>query len=173
MKLVDVARASLAELLGDYEIYLAERGVVPWSAATREHQVVTGMNPAGFEYTRDVMHDYWTYFQRERKAFEPWLDSEDPVVVANAMLIMIRRTMAMLSRQMQVLGEVFLQDGGFRERLHQGRVEARAGEAAPACPECGKPMQKRTARAGQNAGQEFWGCSGYSQCRGIRRGEGG
>ncbi|MDT8389357.1 MAG: hypothetical protein RRC34_02495 [Lentisphaeria bacterium] len=32
IKLTDVARASLAELLGDFEIYLAEHGELPWSA---------------------------------------------------------------------------------------------------------------------------------------------
>ena len=173
MKLMDVARASLAELLGDYEIYLAERGMVPWSASAQEYQAVTHLNPATFAYTRDVMHDYWSYFQQERKAFDPWIESEDPVVVANSMLILIRRTMAMLGSQLQALGEAFLQEGGFRERLHQGRVEARAGGEtavdAPSCPECGKLMQKRMARAGLNAGQEFWGCSGYPQCKGIRK----
>ena len=34
------------------------------------------------------------------------------------MIILIRRTMAMLGSQMQHQGAVFLNDGGFRERLH-------------------------------------------------------
>jgi restriction system protein len=28
-------------------------------------------------------------------------------------------------------------------------------------------MVQRTARSGQNAGNVFWGCSNYPQCRGI------
>ena len=39
---------------------------------------------------------------------------------------------------------------------------------APSCPHCAKPMARRTARRGVNAGAEFWGCTGYPACRGTR-----
>jgi len=39
---------------------------------------------------------------------------------------------------------------------------------APGCPKCGKPMRQRTARTGPHAGQPFWGCTGYPDCKGIR-----
>jgi len=37
----------------------------------------------------------------------------------------------------------------------------------PECPTCGKQMVLRRAKTGKNAGQEFWGCSGFPQCRGT------
>jgi restriction system protein len=37
----------------------------------------------------------------------------------------------------------------------------------PNCPKCGAEMKKRVARQGSNAGNEFWGCSGYPACKGI------
>lgn len=37
----------------------------------------------------------------------------------------------------------------------------------PLCPKCGEPMIRRKATRGDNAGQEFWGCSKYPKCRGI------
>jgi ssDNA-binding Zn-finger/Zn-ribbon topoisomerase 1 len=37
----------------------------------------------------------------------------------------------------------------------------------PACPLCGRKMTLRTARRGNNAGSQFWGCTGYPKCRGI------
>ena len=40
-------------------------------------------------------------------------------------------------------------------------------EPAPNCPKCDRPMVRRTARQGANAGREFWGCSEYPRCRGI------
>jgi len=43
-----------------------------------------------------------------------------------------------------------------------------AETAAPACPQCGKPMVQRIARRGSNAGSRFWGCSAYPACKGIR-----
>ncbi len=39
---------------------------------------------------------------------------------------------------------------------------------APPCPACGGKMVLRTARKGNNAGQQFWGCSGFPKCRGTR-----
>jgi restriction system protein len=39
---------------------------------------------------------------------------------------------------------------------------------APACPHCRKTMVIRVARTGANAGGNFWGCSDYPKCRGIR-----
>ncbi|MGD8950795.1 MAG: DUF2034 domain-containing protein [Desulfobacterales bacterium] len=37
----------------------------------------------------------------------------------------------------------------------------------PTCPKCGSEMKLRIARKGKHAGQEFWGCSNYPDCRGI------
>ena len=39
----------------------------------------------------------------------------------------------------------------------------------PICPQCGSGMVKRTARKGGNAGGEFWGCSKFPTCKGVRQ----
>jgi restriction system protein len=56
-------------------------------------------------------------------------------------------------------------------RAVQGSSEAVvAAKVKPAvihCPKCSSPMVKRVAKRGQNAGNEFWGCSQYPKCRGI------
>ena len=41
--------------------------------------------------------------------------------------------------------------------------------SVPGCPACSKPMVKRTAKRGANAGEECWGCSAYPACRGTRQ----
>jgi restriction system protein len=41
------------------------------------------------------------------------------------------------------------------------------GRAAPVCPRCGVAMVTRVARRGQHAGQPFWGCPNFPQCREI------
>ena len=38
----------------------------------------------------------------------------------------------------------------------------------PTCPICSKSMVKRLAKRGANAGREFWGCTGYPACKGIK-----
>lgn len=45
---------------------------------------------------------------------------------------------------------------------------ALASGAAPACPLCSKAMVRRVAKKGSNAGQTFWGCTGYPACKGTR-----
>lgn len=40
--------------------------------------------------------------------------------------------------------------------------------ASPPCPVCGSAMLKRTAKKGAMAGNQFWGCSNYPSCKGIR-----
>lgn len=37
------------------------------------------------------------------------------------------------------------------------------------CPRCGSRMVRRTARKGRRAGNQFWGCSRYPNCKGTRQ----
>jgi len=77
-------------------------------------------------------------------------------------------TTNMLNHQMEKQGDTFREEGGFREQLTTLRVETRAvQEQAPNCPDCGKPMTRRKARTGKNAGNPFWGCTAYPDCKGT------
>jgi len=40
-------------------------------------------------------------------------------------------------------------------------------EIEPLCPICSQKMILRTAKKGKNAGNTFWGCSQYPNCRGV------
>lgn len=54
----------------------------------------------------------------------------------------------------------------------QAAAVAPAGSPAsaqPGCPKCGCGMVRRIARTGNNAGGEFWGCSTFPACRGVRQ----
>lgn len=172
IKLTDVARASLAELVGDYEMYLADKEVIPWGRDNPERIKFGSIWLPEFEYAGDALHDYWIYFHRIKPVFDPWLESEDGTVVASAMIVLIQRCMSMLTKQISKQGETFIEQGGFRERMSTVRLEERdkrkSDPNAPLCPECGKPMRKRTARSGAKSGQTFWGCSGYPACKATR-----
>lgn len=169
IKLNDVARASLAELLGDYEMFLADRECLPWPQDHPDRVALSGLPLPQFEYTEDTLHDYWAFFHEARQPFSRWLDSDDPTVVANAMLLLILKAMAMISGQLRRQGEDFVEEGGFRERMHQCRAAARdAADPGPPCPECGRAMRRRISRSGQRAGQPFWGCADYPKCTGTR-----
>ncbi len=93
----------------------------------------------------------------------------DSWIMANVLLILIARVINMLNHQMEAQGEIFKEEGGFREKLSGIRVDSRAKqEGAPVCPDCGKSMTRRTAKSGKNSGKVFWGCTGYPDCKGVR-----
>jgi four helix bundle suffix protein len=162
IKLTDVAKASLAELLGDLEDYLASRGEVPWSIKAAEHRAISAIRLEPFAYTEDVLHDYWEYLLREKRKFDPWLEHQDASVVANALIVLVQRTLALLGKQLQAQETAFLESGGVRERMAVARAAARQADG-PACPLCGKPMRRRRSKQG-----DFWGCTAYPNCRGSR-----
>jgi len=114
----------------------------------------------------DVVHKSAKHALEQRKHYAEWLDSGNAVVVANAMLLIIGRTLNMLKSQIAAQGKAFEETGGFSERLMNRRVEVRdqqKHEGAPECPKCGKTMRRR-----QSAKGDFWGCSGYPDCRGTK-----
>ncbi len=46
-------------------------------------------------------------------------------------------------------------------------VAAAQTNESPCCPKCGSEMILRTAKSGTNAGNKFWGCSNYPNCKGV------
>ena len=96
-------------------------------------------------------------------------DARAGVCFANAMLILIGRSLNMLGKLMSQLGEEFRREGGFSERMTAARVEAKreqrqaVDEDAPKCRLCGGPMKLRHGARG-----DFWGCMAYPTCRGTR-----
>jgi len=167
MKLTDVARASLSELRGDYEIFILDRGELPWSVHSPEATAINGISLDPPTFTDDLAHESAKHALEQRRKYARWLDAQDPLVVANAMLIIIGRAMSMLKSQIAAQGEAFEATGGFSERLTARRIQAREeqlnAEPAPECPRCGKPMRRRKSAKG-----DFWGCAGFPECKGTR-----
>jgi restriction system protein len=164
MKLTDVARASLGELRGDYEIFILDREQLPWSAHSPDAKAVNAISLDPAPFTDDMVHESAKHALVQRKKYARWLDSNNAVVVANAMLIIIGRALNMLKSQIEAQGKAFEQTGGFSERLVAKRIEARdkARGPVPNCPLCNKPMRQRTSSKGA-----FWGCSAFPGCKGT------
>jgi len=164
IKLTDVAKASLSELQGDFEDHLVQRGKVPWSIHDENHKAVSAIMLDEFAYSDDLLHDYWVYLLKEKKKFDPWLSDGDDITAANALIVLIQRTTGLLGRQLNRLERDFVAKGGIKEKMYQARVESRNDPDAPTCPQCDKPMRKRSSSRG-----EFWGCSAYPECKGTRQ----
>ena len=112
LKLIGVARASLEELLLDYEDFLRQRGLPLWG---KNHPGALEIRELGYLDNRS----YTTY----RSYFE----EAPPEVAANAALCLIHQTNYLLDRLLRSLEQAFLEQGGFTERLYRARTAYRDG----------------------------------------------
>ncbi len=169
MKLTDVARASLAELSGDYLNFLLRNNKVPWSIKSEEYKKVADVTLDKPAYKEDVQHLSSLHILAQKRKFDTCFLSNDKDIVCNCLIILRNRLISMLNKQIAKQIEVFKQEGGFTESLTADRLATRAQqskeEGAPLCPLCGSVMMKRTIKKGANLGSMFWGCSKYPKCR--------
>jgi four helix bundle suffix protein len=110
LKLTNVARASLEELLADYRDFLRVRGVQEW--------------PLGHAYVRrlrELIRTPGASYETFRKGIE----NPDPVIAANVIIGLIRVASTLLDRQLRNLEEAFVKEGGLRERMTRARLEER------------------------------------------------
>ncbi len=106
LKLVSVARASLEELLLDYEDYLRQAGLASWPK-----------NDERSRRARDLA------YREERSYLNTYRVGivHSPEVAANMMVCLIHQTNYLLDRQLLSLEKRFLEQGGFTERLYDAR----------------------------------------------------
>jgi four helix bundle suffix protein len=174
LRLVNMARASLEELLLDYEDFLRQRKLRAWGKNDDE---ALNVRAVGKQWDRPGLDPADPTAQWN--AYAHWLEHADPAVVANALICLIHQTNYLLDQQISALERDFVQEGGYSEQLAAARMAERQkqtqtgahglGHQAPNCPLCGKPLALRTARKGPRAGSQFWGCSGYPERKGTRQ----
>ena len=109
LKLVGIARASLEELLLDYQDFLRQHGLGLWE---KSHPTAQEVRKLVYRSNRS----YMTYKN---------LVESDPATSANALVCLIHQTNFLLDRQLSQLEQRFLKEGGFTEKLYQARNQAR------------------------------------------------
>ncbi|MFY7817933.1 MAG: four helix bundle suffix domain-containing protein [Akkermansiaceae bacterium] len=183
LRLVNVARASLEELLLDYEDYLRHRRLPQWDMESPEAQAIRVV-PGQFkkdQTNQSNATDLTDLTDAQRwELYSPWLDHKDPAIRANALICLIHQANYLLDRQIASLEAAFIDEGGYSEQLATARLQKRKQDQSdqsdqsdqqkskpPLCPTCSSLMSLRTAKTGKNAGQSFWGCTNYPNCKGT------
>ena len=110
VKLTNVARASLEELLADYRDFLRARGLAEWS---RDHPYTQRLR----DLNRQPNASY--------KTFRKGIEHTDPGISANVIAGLIKVTTYLLDQQIRSLEQDFLEHGGLRERMTRTRIERR------------------------------------------------
>jgi four helix bundle suffix protein len=110
IKLTNVGRASLEELLDDYKDYLRARDLPLWDKDSKEAQYVRRLG-------RKMPQTYELY--RE------FVETRPPEVIANIAICLIHQANYLIDQQLRRLEKDFLEQGGLRERMTRARLAYR------------------------------------------------
>ena len=109
IKLLNVAKASLQELLEDYKDYLRVRGLQLWSESSEKHEQAR---------RACASHNDSEYYQRAIK-------ERSDETIANIAIILIRQTDYLLKRYFDSVKQNFLENGGVKEEMTRARIQWR------------------------------------------------
>ena len=107
LKLIGVARASLEELLLDYQDFLRQKGLSLWG---KEHEQALAV--------RKIAHS-------KDRSYKTYVEASPPETAANTLICLIHQANYLLDQLLRQLEKQFLEEGGFTERLYQARSQAR------------------------------------------------
>jgi restriction system protein len=110
LKLIGVARASLEELLLDYQDFLRQRDLLLWG---KDHPEAQAIRKMAWKENRS----YATY--------KSYVEASPPEVAANAIICLIHQANYLLDQLLRQLEKQFLDEGGFTERLYKACTQAR------------------------------------------------
>jgi four helix bundle suffix protein len=110
IKLTNVARASLEELLIDYEDYLRINNLKKWKRTDKLSLRFDELNKTpGANYN----------------TFKKAIEHENPEISANVMCCLINVTSYLLGKQLTALEQAFINEGGLKERMTKARMNKR------------------------------------------------
>jgi hypothetical protein len=92
IKLMNVARASLEELLEDYRDFLRTRGLRLWEKDSKEARFVRKLGSS-----KDTSYE----------TYRTYIETRPPEVVANIIICLIHQTNFLLDRQIRQLEQAF------------------------------------------------------------------
>ena len=127
LKLTGVARASLEELLLDYEDFLRQRGLRIWAKDSPEALAVRGKYRSDKSDPSDRSDPSDPSDPSDRS--DPYrIATASAEVAANTLICLINQASYLLGRQLQKLEQSFLDEGGFTERLYRERQARRRNQ---------------------------------------------
>ena len=116
IKLTNVARASLEELLDDYLDFLRLRDLSIWQKDSKEARFVRQLG------------------RREPQTYEiyrEFVETRPPEVVANIVICLIHQANYLIDQQLLRLEKDFVEQGGLRERMTRARLAHRNQQGPP------------------------------------------
>lgn len=123
LRLVNVARASLEELLLDYEDFIRHRRGTQWGKddpQAKAVRIVASRHKAEWPTLTD---------EQRYKLYTQWLEHADPFIRANALICIIHQANYLLDQQIDALEKQFVEEGGYSEQLAAKRLQHRSDQS--------------------------------------------
>ncbi len=114
IKLTNVAKASLEELLDDYEDYLRVRGLQQWGQLHPRYDAMRQ-----YARSKQIQKDYASQIQK--------MNDEE---IANLSITLIHQASYMLQRLLETMQGRFVKEGGIKERMLHARLDYRNNQSA-------------------------------------------
>ena len=137
IKLTNVARASLEELLEDYRDFLRTRQAEEWNKDSKEALFVRQLASGKIRAVKGTQATHGAQEPTPKKAsraspaspitydtFRPF-ENRPAEVRANIIIGLIRQTTYLLDQQIRKLEQDFMKEGGLRERMSHARIRVR------------------------------------------------
>ena len=119
IKLINVARASLEELLIDYQDFLRVRDFSLWDKNSKEALFIRKLGSQPSESFKD---------------YRDFLETRPAEVIANIAICLIHQANYLLDQQLRRLESDFVKTGGLRERMTKARLQHRNHTQPPNPP---------------------------------------
>lgn len=116
LKLVGVARASLEELLLDFQDFLRQKGLPLWA---KEHAKAKEIRALAYRSDRSY------------SSYKTYLEENTSEIAANTAICLIHQANYLLDQQLRKLEKQFLEEGGLTERLYRVRSQTRNERKKP------------------------------------------
>ncbi|MEA2011876.1 MAG: four helix bundle suffix domain-containing protein [Verrucomicrobiota bacterium] len=127
LKLTNVARASLDELLEDYHDYLRVSKLVLWDKNCDEASYVRKLSSGKIAVPKSIIKDNNNShsLSEVHRAFIFFIENKPANVCANIMICLINQCNFLLDRQIKHQEENFVKNGGLRETMFKARLNYR------------------------------------------------
>ena len=139
IKLTNVAKASLEELLDDYEDYLRVRNLQQWDSKHTRYEKLRA-----YARSEKFTDSYALKIQQ--------MSDEE---IANLCITLIHQAISMLHKLLATMQKRFVSEGGIKERMHQARTgyrqqqDSRLAELENAVPALQQKLSQTQAEAAQ------------------------
>ncbi len=125
IKLTNVARASLEELLEDYLDFLRVKEYSLWKKNGKQASYVRRLSSGKITLPKINIEEKYDSVEQLRRIFVQFIKTRPPDVCANIMVCLINQCNFLLDRQIRRLEKDFVKQGGLRERMFKARLNYR------------------------------------------------